>query len=69
MRPATKMATTNPTDGEEVHIRCSKRNPKPSEVEAGQAATDEDVDEEGWDGLFLEEDDDDLESNADMDDF
>ena len=39
------------------------------EVEAGQAATDEDLDAEGWDGLFLEEDDDDLESDADMDDF
>jgi hypothetical protein len=35
------------------------------EVKARQAATDE----EGWDGLFLEEEDDDLDSNDDMDNF
>ena len=37
------------------------------EVEAEKAAMDEDSDEEGWDALFLEEDDDDLESDANMD--
>jgi hypothetical protein len=30
-------------------------------------ATDEDEDEEGWDALFLDEDDDDLASDIDMD--
>ena len=37
------------------------------EVEAEKTAVDEDLDEEGWDALFLEEDDDDLESDANMD--
>ena len=38
---------------------------------SGKAATDEDadVDQEGWDGLFLEEDDNILESDTDMDNF
>jgi len=37
------------------------------EIDAKKVATDEDEDEEGWDALFLEEDDDDLESDIDMD--
>jgi hypothetical protein len=37
------------------------------EVEAEKTAMDDDSDEEGWDALFLEEDDDDLESDANMD--
>jgi hAT family C-terminal dimerisation region len=37
------------------------------EVDAEKAATDEDEDEEGWDALFLEEDDDNLQLDIDMD--
>jgi hypothetical protein len=37
------------------------------EVDTEKAAMDEDKDEEGWDALFLEEDDDNLELDIDMD--
>jgi hypothetical protein len=38
------------------------------EVETGKT-TDEDEDNGGWDNLFLDEEEDDLESDADMDEF
>jgi len=36
-------------------------------VDTEKAAADEDEDEEGWNALFLEEEDDNLESDIDMD--
>ena len=53
--------------------RDGKRNPHRRRMPGAsrKAATDEDADadQEGWDGLFLEEDDNILESDADMDNF
>jgi hypothetical protein len=47
--------------------------PDESDMEAAETGSvvdaDEEVDEEGWDCMFLDEDDDDLESNVVMDDF
>jgi hypothetical protein len=56
-------------------VKCSLRNdllfPEPAPSSLVEVEPDdfeiEDSDEEGWDALFLEEDDDDLESDANID--